>query len=82
MSIRDEFIKEDLKAKFEFLRIYSVFLIGLVTAVFGMILNETYAKSQTNKIILIGGLITLAFILIYFLVLTAKIRKLLKQLKK
>jgi hypothetical protein len=64
------------------LKIYSIFLIGLVTAVFGMILNETYSKSQTNKVIFITGLISLVFVMIYFLVLTLQIRKLLKKLKK
>ena len=29
MSIRDDSIKEELKAQYEFLRIYSIFLIGL-----------------------------------------------------
>jgi sulfite exporter TauE/SafE len=82
MSIRDDSIKEELKAQYEFLRIYSIFLIGLVSAVVGMILNETYSKSQAHMVLFIMGIISLIFVLVYFLVLTVQIRQLLKQLKK
>jgi membrane-anchored protein YejM (alkaline phosphatase superfamily) len=78
----DEFIKEALKAKFEFLKIYALFLVGLSTAVGGMILNENYNKGSVHVFILATGVVILIFVAIYFLALTIQIRRSLKQLNK
>jgi len=79
---RDEFVKEALKAKFEFLKIYALFLLGLVSAFVSMILSETYNENNAHKIIFIVTLVALIYVMAYFLVLTREIKSLLKQIKK
>lgn len=79
---KDEFIKEALKAKFEFYKIYSVFLIGLISAVVSMVLSDNYNTNKTHVVVFITAIAALVFVIIYFLVLTFEIKNLLKQINK
>lgn len=76
-----EFIKEALKAEIELLKVFSVFLVALVTATVTMTLEEYYAKDHMHQFLFFAGIVALAFVLIIFTIFVMKILRRLKQLK-
>jgi hypothetical protein len=76
-----EFIKEALKAEIELLKLFSLFLIGLVSGVASMALSATYNKGVLSLVIFIVGIVALLLDWILFLIFARRIYKRLNQLK-
>ena len=76
-----EAIIEELKNEREFFKIYSFFIIGLITGISGIIISKIYTDKFV-LILLMIGLIFLSAITIMFIITYIKIKKLTKTLKK
>jgi uncharacterized membrane protein len=77
----NEFIKEALKAEIELFKVFSIFLVALVSAVATMILGDYYSKGWLYQFLFYAGIIALAFVLIIFTIFVMKILRRLNQLK-
>lgn len=76
-----EFIKETIKAEIDLLKLFSLFLIGLVSGVSSMLLTESYNKNGLNFTLFILGIIALVLDSFLFTIFVLRIFKHLKQLK-
>ena len=77
-----EFVKESLKTEIELFKIYSVFVIALVSAIGGILLKDDLNNNDIEITLLIIGSIFLFSVSIIFLRSILKIKKLVKFLNK
>jgi len=72
-------IERKVKIEIEFFRIYSFFIFGLVTGIYGIFINGIYKWNYNAFLLLIIGVIFLIFFCIMFLNSYFKLKKLWKQ---
>jgi hypothetical protein len=77
-----EFLKEALKTEIELLKVFSVFLVALISAVATMLLGDFSDKDTLHKMLLIFGILGLIFVSLFFIIFVFRIFKHLNQLKK
>ena len=76
-----EILKKDIEIELELFKIYSLFLVGLITGVAGLLLKNDNGNPFTKGLLFIGIFFLLSMGII-FLRSFFKIRKLRKQFKK
>lgn len=77
-----DFLKEALKTEIELLKLFSVFLVALVSAFAGMVLGGTYNKSTIHLIFFFATVSALIVVWFIFLIFVRNILRRLKHLKK
>ena len=77
-----DFVKEALKTEIELFKVFSIFLVALISAVVSMSLDGFLNKSGLNRMFLISGIIGLIFVSIILIIFVIRIFKHLNQLKK
>ena len=77
-----ETIKIKLKAELVLFQIYSLFLIGLITGITGLLLKENFYNDKIILTLIYLGCVFLIIVLISFFKSLYQIKKLTKYLKK
>ena len=78
----NEIIKEELKAESEQYKIFSFFIIGLVTGVVSLLLRNNFYNDKIVLTLLIIGVAFLVGVVIMFVKSRYKIKRLITTLKK
>ena len=77
-----EILKELIKNQIEFLKIYSAFIIGLITGISGILITTIFLYNKIALILLIIGFIFVVYFGLLFITSFVKINTLTKKLKK
>jgi len=76
-----DYIKEALKTDLELLKLYSVFIIGIVSYLISTLLRGLYDKDNLHFIIFLSAILGFVFFSINFFIFVRRIKNYLKQLK-
>ncbi len=76
-----DYIKEALKTDVELLKLYSVFLIGIVSFLVSSVLRASYDKDNVHIIIFLSAILGFVFFSMNFFIFVRRIKNHLKQLK-
>jgi len=75
-----EKIEKKIEIEIDLFKMYSVFLIGLITGITTIIFEEQFYQNKIKLIVLILGLLFLTFVIFVFVKSYIKIYKLTKKL--